>query len=132
MQGYSPPLSSFNCAPDLALPVSYDVYIRFSSVNNKLELIQSACDGKFKAVSDTSYTPTMNVTTAAAAWVMETDDRRFSWEGSSLFFSPQNSSYGGEIYGIYLILRFLDIIWPRKTNLVRTIKDKMRQLNRDK
>ena len=26
-----------------------------------------------------------------------------------------NSSYAGELYGIYLILRFLDIMWPSQT-----------------
>ena len=45
---------------------------------------------------------------------METEDKKFSWEGSSLIFSQYNSSYGGEIYGIYLILRFLDIMWPQE------------------
>ena len=30
-------------------------------------------------------------------------------------FSRYNSSYGGEIYGIYLILRFLNIMWPQES-----------------
>ena len=132
IQGYSPPLSSFNCAPNLALTVLNDVYIRFSSVNNKLELIREACYGKLKVVSDTSYTPTMNVTTAAAAWIMKTDDRNFSLEGSSLFFSPK----------IIFIQRrniwyLLDFTIPRYNmasgnQLVGINKDKIRQLNRNK
>ena len=58
------------------------------------------------------HTPTLNSIIAAATWIMETENREFYWEGSSLFFSKYNSSYGGEIYGIYLIIRFLIIMWP--------------------
>ena len=79
MHGYNTFLPSFTVAPDLALPVLNDVYVRFSSVNHKLELIRAACRGNLRVVTDASYTPTLNFTTAAATWIMETEDRKFSW-----------------------------------------------------
>ena len=114
MHGYSSPLPSFMTTTDLNLPVSNDLYIRSSSPNNKLDLIRAASNGRLKAVADASYTPTLNYTIASAAWIMETEDKKFSWEGSGLIFSRYNSSYGGEIYGVYLILRFLHIMWPQE------------------
>lgn len=86
MHGYNTFLPSFTYAPNLALPVLNDTYIRFYSENHKLELLRAACKGTLRAVTDASYTPTLNFTTAAAAWIMETEDKKFSWEGSSLIF----------------------------------------------
>ena len=38
----------------------------------------------------------------AAAWVLETKDGQDQWEGFGLMKAENNSSYGGELYGIYL------------------------------
>ena len=43
----------------------------------------------------------------AEAWVMETKDCKYQWEGSGLMKAKNNSPYGGELYGMYLILRFV-------------------------
>ena len=43
---------------------------------------------------------------------METADQKFTWKGSGLIFTSKNSSYGGDVYGIYLISRFLIHMWP--------------------
>ena len=43
---------------------------------------------------------------------METTKSSYHWTGSGLFRATYNSSYGGELYGIYLILQFLNIMWP--------------------
>ena len=44
---------------------------------------------------------------ASAAWVMETRSRKERWEGSMLIYAEQNSSYGRDFYGIYIVLRFI-------------------------
>lgn len=45
---------------------------------------------------------------------MKTGDQTVKWQGSGLMFSRRNCSYGGEIYGIYLVCRFLSNMWPEK------------------
>ena len=93
-------------------PIKNDKYISISSTSHKEALWEAARKGELRAVADASYSPMFSTTMAAAAWLMETKKQRFSWNGSGLCTAKYNSSYGGEIYGIYLILRFLNEIWP--------------------
>ena len=72
---------------ELHLPIINDAYIRISSVNHKLDLIQAASKGELRAVADASYTGTLNLTTSAAAWILESKSKIFSWEGSGIFKS---------------------------------------------
>ena len=64
------------------------------------------------AVSDASFFLSKNEDVISVAWQMETDDQTVQWQGSGLMFVRRNSSYGGEIYGIYLVCRFLSDMWP--------------------
>ena len=45
---------------------------------------------------------------------METDDQVVQWEGSGLMYARRNFSYGGEVYGIYLVCRFSSDMWPER------------------
>ena len=101
MHGYNMFAPSFTSEPDLAQPVLNDIYVRHSSADNKLELVRAACEGELGAVTDASYTPTLNSATSAAAWIMKTKNRSFSWEGSSLFF-PNITLHMEERYTAYI------------------------------
>ena len=76
-------------------PIKNDKYISFSSTRNKEDLWEAARKGELKAVADESYSPIFSTTMAVAAWLMETEKRRFSWNGSGLCTAKYNSSYGG-------------------------------------
>ena len=58
-----------------------------------------------------SYAQLKNKHVAAAAWIMETISQQYQWQGSGLVYAPNNSSYGGEIYRLYLICWFLHEMW---------------------
>ena len=47
---------------------------------------------------------------------METRSKTTRWEGSGLIYAEQNSSYGGELYGIYIVLRFILQMWDGSNN----------------
>ena len=56
---------------------------------------------------DTSYVYVQNQDVAAAAWKMKTRSKLKKWEGSSWINAENSSSYGEELYGIYIVLRFI-------------------------
>ena len=47
---------------------------------------------------------------------METLSRQQSWECSGLINAEQNSPYGGELYSIYIVLRFIADMWDSSSN----------------
>ena len=61
---------------------------------------------------------------AAEALVLETNDGKFQWEGSGLMKDENNSSYGDELYGIYLILRLIQDMWDRNSGYKGKIRIK--------
>lgn len=73
-------------------------------------------------MSDASYAYTQNQDVVSASWVMETRSRKERWEGSGLINAKQNSSYGGELYGIYIVLRFILEMWDGSNNKTGKIR----------
>ena len=47
---------------------------------------------------------------------METRSRQERWKGSGLNKLEQDSAYGGELYGVYIALRFIVEMWDRSNN----------------
>ncbi len=62
-------------------------------------------------MSDALYPYTQIQDVASAAWVMETRSKKERWERSGIIYAEQNSFYGGELYGIYIVLRFILQMW---------------------
>ena len=114
MEGYTTSLPSYFSPSSLEYPVGNDDYVRVSTRGYKKELIRAARKGRLVAVSDASFYMSKNEDVVAAAWQLETDDQLVQWEGSGLMFVRKNSSYGGEIYCIYLVCRFLSDMWPEQ------------------
>ena len=104
--------------------VDNDRFVKVKHMDNRREFIQAARSNKIRAVADASFNREFSTEVAAAAWVLETKDGRFQWEGSGLMKAENNSSYGGELYGIYLILRFVQCMWDGNSGLQGKIKIK--------
>ena len=47
---------------------------------------------------------------------MKTRCRQEIWKGSKLINVEQNSLYRGELYGIYIVLRFIVEMWDGSNN----------------
>ena len=60
--------------------------------------------------------------TAAAACSIWTRSRQERLESSGLINAEQNSLYGGELCGIYIVLRFIVKIWDGSNNQKGEIK----------
>ena len=112
MQGHSDHLGSYHEPDTEAIAPANDMHMETSAVGVKHNFIRAALRGEIRAVSDASFMPQYSPSIAAAAWRVETTCGSYHWTGSGLFCAEYNSSYGGELYGIYLILRFLHAMWP--------------------
>ena len=44
---------------------------------------------------------------------METRSKKERWGGLGLIYAQNNTSYGGELYGIYIVLRFIVQMWKQ-------------------
>ena len=66
-------------------------------------------------VSDASYAYTLNQEVTSTAWVMETRSKKERWGGPGLIYAENNTSYGGELYGIYIVLIFILQMWKEDT-----------------
>ena len=91
MKGFGKYVTSYEKEEMLIHPIKNDKYISFSSTRNKEALWEAARKGELRAVADASYSPMFSTTMAAAAWLMETEKRRFSWNGSGLCTEKYNS-----------------------------------------
>ena len=102
--------------------VENDSFIKVKNTEHKYEFNQASRRGKLRTVADASFNREFSPEVAAAAWVLETKDRKYQWEGSGLMKAKNNSSYGGELYGIYLILRFVQKMWDGRCGFQGKIK----------
>ena len=75
------------------LQVENDRYVRVKHMDYRTEFIQAARKDNLKAVADASFNREFSTEVAAAAWVMETKDGQFQWEGSGLMKAEKNLSY---------------------------------------
>ena len=112
MQGHSDYLMSYHELDIEVIAPANDLHMEIFSAGDKDIFIRAEHRGEIRAVSDASYMPQYSSSIAAAAWRVETTCGSYHWTGSGLFRAENNSSYGGELYGIYLILRFLHATWP--------------------
>ena len=87
--------------------VTNDRYIRINNYAKKREFNEAAQKGKIRVVSDAFCEYTKNQDVTSAGWIMEARPRKEKWEGPGLINAEQNSSYGGEGYDIYILLRFI-------------------------
>ena len=117
--GYSPVSPTFSPTFNGTTSIPNDRYIRFSTLAHRESLILVERQGQLRVVFDVSYALLRNKQITAATWYMETISQQHQWQGSVLVYAPNNSSYGGEIYGIYLVCRFLHEMWPHITRISR-------------
>ena len=110
MQGHSDYLLSYHELDTEEIAPANDLHMETFSAGDKDNFIRAAHRGEIRAVSDASYMPQYSSSIAAAAWRVETTCGSHHWTGSGLFSAMYNSSYGYELYGIYLILRFLNVM----------------------
>ena len=115
MQGHPGKSPSYHQIWSRMVKPANDIHMEIYSTNNREEFFRAACKGKIRAASDASYMPQYSSSIAAAAWRVKTTQGSCSWKGYGIFSTTYNSFYGGELYGIYLIMRFLDIMWPNQT-----------------
>ena len=104
--------------------VENDRFIKLKNTEYKYEFNQAARREKLRAVADASFNREFSPEVAVAAWFMETKDCKYQWEGSGLMKAKNNSPYGGELYGIYLILRFVQEMWDGRCGFQGKIKIK--------
>ena len=71
---------------------------------------------RIRLVPDPSCAYTQNQDVAVEIWSMETRSQQERWEGSGLINTEKNLLYGGELYGIYIVLRFIVKMWDESNN----------------
>ena len=107
MQGFNTAENTYLTQKEKHNTVLNERYIKINHYDNKLQFNEAAQKGRIRVVSDASYAYTLNQEVASAAWVMETRSKKERWGGSGLIYAENNTSYGGELYGIYIVLRFI-------------------------
>ena len=104
--------------------VDNDRFINIKTKEYKQVFNQATRKGNLRGVADASFNREISPTVAAAAWVLETKDGIYQWEGLGLMKAENNSSYGGELYGLYLILRFVQEMWEENRGFIGKIRIK--------
>ena len=107
-----------------------DKYIWINNYDRNKEFNEAAQKGKIRVGSDASYAYTQNSNVASAAWVTETISKKERRKGSGLI-DAEKSSYGGEMYRIYIVLRFILEIWDESNNNLGKIRTRCNNLAGD-